>query len=445
MKRILIFLLVVNFFFISNVRAEEQAFNFFITKKKVDYNKLFRQVLEKVKQEYVEEVKDEQLIEAALEGMLSSLDPHSAFLNEKEYQEMRTSIKGEIGGIGVELTMERGFVKVVSPYEDSPAFKAGIKSGDYVTMIDGKFVKGMTLTQVAEKMRGKPKTKLKLKIYRESTSETLDISLVRDIIKIVPVKTKLVANDVALLRIANFSENVAIQLKREFEKLKEQVKENNNTLKGVILDLRWNPGGLLEQSTEVAELFLEDDVIVTMKGRIPEANVVIKAQGYDITQGLPMVVLINGGTASAPEIVAGALQDNKRALLVGTRTFGKGVAQTVMPIDGGNAIKLTTARYYTPLGKAIQLHGITPDVVVEEAVVTPVKGLGYPSESSLFGHLEGEDQQDQASEQNVLVNPNKKSQQYLSTLDKKESQDFQLLRAIDLVKGMALYSERWSD
>lgn len=446
MKRILVFLLVLNLACVNDIGAQEQLYNIFANKKKVDYNKLFKQIMEKVKQDYVEEVKDEQLIESALQGMLSSLDPHSAFLNEKEFQDLRMSTKGEFGGIGIEITMEKGFIKIVSPYEDSPAFKAGVKVGDYITMIDDQFVKGMTLAQSAEKMRGKPKTKLKLRLYREATGETLDVTLVRDIIKIVPVKVKLVANDVALLRIASFSENAALQLKKEFQKLQEQAKENNVLLKGVILDLRWNPGGLLEQSQEVTELFLEDGTIVTIKGRIKEANRVIKAQGYDMTEGLPIAVLINGGSASAAEIVAGALQDNKRALVVGTKSFGKGLVQTIFPVDGGNAIKLTTSRYYTPSGKSIQLQGIDPDVVVEEAVVTPVKGLEFGSESSLYGRLDGENQQQEQSEQNanVLVNPNKKPPQTVTVLGKRDSEDFQLLRAIDLVKGMALYSEKLS-
>lgn len=447
MKRVLVFLLLFSVFVACSAAAQEQVYNFFTSKKSVDYNKLFKQVMEKVKQDYVEEVKDGQLIEAALQGMLSSLDPHSTFLNEKEYQEMRMSAKGEFGGIGVEITMEKGFIKIVSPYEDSPAFKAGIKVGDYITMIDDQFVRGMSLSQAAEKMRGKPRTKLKLRLYRESSGETIEVTLTRDIVKIIPIKARIIANDVALLRIAGFSENAALQLKREFQRLQEQAKEPNNMIRGVILDLRWNPGGLLDQSKEVTELFLEEGVIVSMKGRIKEANMIIKANGYDMTGGLPLVVLINGGSASAAEIVAGALQDNKRALIVGTRSFGKGLVQTIMPIDGGNAIKLTTARYYTPSGRSIQLSGIEPDVVVEEAVVTPVKGLEFGSESALFGHLEGDPiQQEQGGEQNTTttVINSRKSQPFSTTLGKKDSEDFQLLRAVDLVKGMALYSERLS-
>jgi carboxyl-terminal processing protease len=419
----------------------QSSFNYyslFVNKNDLNYDHLFKEVMEKTKQDYVEEVTDKKLIESAIEGMLSSLDPHSTFLNEKDFQEMRISTKGEFGGLGIEVTMEKGFVKVISPYEDSPAFKAGIKAGDFITMIDGTVVKGLTLSQAVEKLRGKPKSKVKLTIYRESTSESFDVNPTREIVKIIPVKAKLVANDVALIKITSFNENTATLVRKEFLKMREQAKEKGSTLRGLVLDLRWNPGGLLEQSKEVSELFLEDDIIVSTKGRVSEANHIYRANGVDISEGLPIAVLINGGSASAAEIVAGALQDNKRALVVGTKSFGKGSVQTVIPLPGNTAMKLTTSRYYTPSGRAIQANGIEPDVIVEEAVVTPVKMPGgTTSETSLVGHLLQEPDTKAKSIQNA-----KKLQQISATLDSKEAEDYQLLRAIDIVKGMALYSER---
>ncbi len=428
----------------SQAFATEQAqqsgfsyYNLFVSKNEVNYDQLFKEVMEKTKQEYVEEVNDKKLIEASIEGMLSSLDPHSTFLNEKELQEMRISTKGEFGGLGIEVTMEKGFVKIISPYEDSPAFKAGIKAGDFITMIESTVVKGMTLSQAVEKLRGKPKSKVKLTIFRESTSESFDVVAIRDIVKVIPVKAKLVADNVALIKITTFNENAASLVKKEFTKLHEQAKERGTTLRGLILDLRWNPGGLFEQSREVAEMFLEDGIVVSTKGRIPESNQVYRASGVDITDGMPIVVLINGGSASAAEIVAGALQDNKRALIVGTKSFGKGSVQTVMPLPGNTAMKLTTSRYYTPSGKAIQANGIEPDVLVEEAVLTKVKSTStIPNESSLVGHLLQEPDKGRVHQ--------KKIQQISAMLDPKEADDYQLLRAIDVVKGMALYSERLS-
>ena len=438
----------------NNSLAQENVYNFLIGKQTVDYNKLFKEVMDKVKKDYVDEVTDAKLIEAALEGMLSALDPHSGFLNEKEFQEMKITTKGEFGGIGIEVTMDKGFLKVISPYEDGPAFKSGIKVGDYITIIDDQVVKGLSLSQAVEKLRGKPKTKVKLGVYRESSGESLEFSLMRDIIRIVPVKAKIVASDVALLRVSNFSENTATLLKKEFFRLVDQAKESNTELKGIILDLRWNPGGLLDQAKEVTELFLEDGVIVTTKGRLPDANKVFKANGFDVTEGLPLVILINGGSASASEIVAGALQDNKRGLLVGTKTFGKGSVQTVQPLIGNMAMKLTTSRYYTPSGRSIQANGIEPDVMVEEAVVTPVKGGDYgANEASLVGHLGSEDGEElknnkTQSQQNKKTSQSGKQpsiRQLQDNLSGKEMEDFQLLRAVDMVKGMALYSERFSN
>lgn len=420
-------------------------YNLLVGKNDVQYDTLMKDVIERVKQDYVETVTDKALYEAAIEGMLSSLDPHSTFLNEKEFQDMRASTKGEFGGLGMEVTMEKGFVKVISPYEDSPAFKAGVKVGDFITMIDGQVVKGLSLTQAVDKLRGKPRTKVKVTIYRESTNESYDLMLTREIIKIVPVKSKLVGNaEVALIKISSFNETTGALVRKEFFKLADQAREKKSELRGIVLDLRYNPGGLLDQSREVSELFMENGTIVSTKGRIPEANQVYTANGHDISEGLPIVILINGGSASASEIVAGALQDNKRALIVGTKSFGKGSVQTVMPLAGGTAMKLTTSRYYTPLGHAIQANGITPDVVVEEAVVTPVKNPFKTTEASLNKHLAKEPDLTAKSLNQAQSQATPSEQTATGITQIKETEDYQLLRAIDIVKGMALYSERLS-
>lgn len=423
--------------------AQEGFYGLFGGKEsKINYPELLAAVIEKVKQEYVEDVKEKELYESAIEGMLSSLDPHSTYLNEKEFRDMKISTKGEFGGLGIEVTMEKGWMKVISPYEDSPAFKAGVKVGDYITMIDGKVVKGMTLTQAVDALRGKPRSRVKVTIYREPTNETIDLVIVRELIRIIPVKAKLVGGDVAHIKISSFSETTAYLARKEYFKLEDQAKEKKISLKGIIIDLRWNPGGLLDQSKEVTELFMDEGVIVSTKGRIPEANQIYSATGRDISDGLPIVILINGGSASASEIVAGAFQDNKRGLVAGTKSFGKGSVQTIMPMPGGTAIKITTAKYYTPSGRSIQAEGIQPDVVIEEAVVTPVNDKsGQSNEASLLGHFENEPQE-VVTKKNKLTNKNN-AKVDVSKLDKEE--DFQLLRAIDLVKGMALYSERFSN
>lgn len=408
-------------------------YGYLVGKDKTDYKNLYNEVLQRVKTDYVEEVSDKDLVEKSLDGMLSSLDPHSQFLNEREFNDLKNSLRGEFGGIGVEITMDRGFVKVISPYEDGPGFKAGIKIGDYITAIDGQVVKGMTLSDAAEKLRGKPKSKVLVSIYRESTGETMDLTISRELIKITPVKSRIVGGDVGMIKVATFGENTAQQVKREFNRLTDQARSEKTDLAGLIIDLRWNPGGILDESKAMVELFVENGIIVSTKGRIPEANNVYRAEGSDITEGLPIVVLVNGGSASASEIVAGALQDNKRALIVGTKTFGKGSVQSIIPLpDGKTAMKITTSLYYTPSGRSIQADGIEPDVVVEEALITPIKNPNLNNEADLVGHLQNED---------------KKSKDKLRgkrppSLGGKDNEDFQLVRAIDLVKGMSLYSTK---
>lgn len=394
------------------------------------YQQLFEHVVARVKAEYIEELSDKELIEKAMAGMLRALDPHSDYYNEKEFSGMHEALKGEFGGLGMEVTMEHGVVKVISPYEDGPAFAAGIKTGDYIIAIEGQSIRGLSLAEAVEKLRGKPKSKVKITVFREENSEQLDLNLTREIVKIIPVKSRLIDNSVALIKIASFAnEKTAELVKKEWQKLIEQA--TNKELEGLVLDLRWNPGGLLEQAQEVVELFLENGVIVSTKGRLPNTNQVYRAKGKDITEGLPIVVLVNAGSASASEIVAAALQENKRAIVVGTKTFGKGSVQMVssVPMTNG-AMKLTTSRYYTPLGNAIQARGVEPDVEVEPGKVTTINQPKILDEASLNGHLQQE--QNNNAKNKIL---GKKSQE----------DDFQLLRAVDLVKGMSLYSNRLSN
>lgn len=424
------------FIVLSNLSfAQEDGISgFLISKQKVNFHDLFNDVLQRVKSDYVTPKNDQELIEAALEGMLSALDPHSTYLNEKDFNDMRISTKGEFGGLGIEVTMEKGFIKVISPYEDSPAFKAGIKIGDFITMIEGESVKGMTLSQAVDKLRGKPKSKVSLTIYRDTSGETLEMSVMRDIIKIIPVKAAIVGDDIAHIKISSFSETASKVVKSEFFRLQDQAKADGKPLQGLILDLRWNPGGLLDQAQEITDLFMEKGIVVSTKGRLKESTQIYYANGKDIANGMPIVVLINGGSASASEIVAGALQDNKRALLVGTKSFGKGSVQTVMPVQGGGAIKITTSLYYTPSGHSIQASGIEPDVVVEDAIVTPVVNKGMKeTEAMLNGHLKTP----KDSAQSYIDKP---AGSYAG--NNQTPTDYQLLRAIDVVKGIALVQDR---
>src|SRR5580692_6431043 len=355
---------------------------------------LFGDVFEKVRSNYVEEVSDDTLIEGAINGMLTSLDPHSNYLNAKNFTDMKVQTRGEFGGLGIEVSMENGLVKVVSPIDDTPAAKAGLKPGDLITQIDSSPVQGMTLPEAVEKMRGPINSEITLKI-RRSGKDPFDVKLQRATIKIQSVRSHLEGNDVGYIRITSFNEQTDVGLENAMKNLKQQA---GSKLAGVVLDLRNNPGGLLDQAVAVSDDFLNQGEIVSTRGRRPDDAQRYNAHPGDISGGLPMVVLINGGSASASEIVAGALQDHHRAILVGTRSFGKGSVQTIIPLPGHGAMRLTTARYYTPSGRSIQAKGIDPDIVVEAAKIEhPAGDASAVAKKSEEGKDDPESPGDQAT------------------------------------------------
>jgi carboxyl-terminal processing protease len=379
---------------------------------------LFGDVFERVREDYVEEVSDEQLIEAAIQGMLSSLDPHSTYLNPKTYRDMRVQTRGEFGGLGIEVTMEGGYVKVVSPIDDTPAYRAGVKAGDLITHLDGEAVLGLTLNQAVERMRGSIGTSIKLTILRQGT-EPFDVSITRDRITIRSVRHR-VEGDIGYIRITSFSEQTEAGLINAVAQLK---KELGNRLIGYVVDLRNNPGGLLDQAVAVSDAFLERGEVVSTRGRHEASAQRFNSKPGDLAAGLPLVVLINGGSASASEIVAGALQDHRRAIVIGTRSFGKGSVQTIVPLGRDGAMKLTTQRYYTPSGRSIQATGIDPDIEVRQATLEYVDGPRR-SEGDLRGALENDqDNGDPAGEDQAAPDA---------------VEDYQLIRALDLLRGIAL-------
>ncbi len=386
---------------------------------------LFGEVMERAKANYVEEVSDKQLIEAAINGMLTSLDPHSSYLDEKDFKYMNEQTSGKFGGLGIEITMEQGVVKIVSPIDDTPAFKAGLKPGDYITHIDGETIIGMSLNEAVDKMRGKPGTKVKLTI-RRINEKPFDVTLKREEIKTQSVKTDIKDDDVFYIRIGSFSEDVDTDIKKAFEKVQKNRKE---PLKGIVLDVRNNPGGLLDQAVAVSSLFLDQGEVVSTRARNEEDTLRYSAKGKDITNGMPIVVIINNGSASASEIVAGALQDHKRAVIIGEKSFGKGSVQTVVPLGDYGAMRLTTAKYYTPSGRSIQATGIEPDIVVHPAKVEEFTNEYGFSEAEYTNALENETVKDDKDKKD------KKDE------DKDWRLDYQLSRAVDLVKALSVYTE----
>lgn len=389
---------------------------------------LFGEIMERTKVSYVEEVSDQKLIEAAINGMLSSLDPHSSFLDAKSFQYLNEQTQGKFGGLGLEVTMENGVVKVVSPIDDTPAYRAGLKPGDYIISLDGTTVVGMSLTEAVDKMRGKAGTKIKLTI-RRGTEKPFDVTLKREEIKIQSVKSELKAKDVAYIRISSFSEEVDKNIEDALEKMQ---KETKNGVKGLVIDVRNNPGGLLDQAVAVSDLFLDSGEIVSTRSRNEEETLKYNATRGDIAEGLPIVVLINDGSASASEIVAGALQDHRRAVIMGQKSFGKGSVQSVIPFPKYGAVRLTTARYYTPSGRSIQAKGIEPDIEVLPAKleVYNLEGLTI-SEAELKNALSNDEDGKKSADGKDKGKADK---------DDDLQKDYQLLRAVDTVKALSIYN-----
>jgi carboxyl-terminal processing protease len=393
------------------------------------------EVLDKVKTDYVEEKTDDQLKESAVSGILSSLDPHSSFLNAEDLQEMSIHTKGEFGGVGIEITTEMSVAKVVSAIDDTPAFKVGIKSGDYIIRIDGKSTYSMKIDEIVKKIRGKVNTPVRLTIYRKGEKEPLEKTILRKIIKIKPIKSNKF-NDVAYIKITTFSEKTYENLVQELKKLKNQIGEKN--LKGLVLDLRNNPGGLLDQAIHVTAGFLnKEKTVVSIKGRSGTIKEYHTDQDEVLVPNLPIVILINEGSASASEIVAGALQDHKRAVIMGTKSFGKGSVQTVIPLDKNQgALKMTTALYYTPMGRSIQAMGIQPDIELAQASIEKIKNIDKESEADLKGHIEVNIQEAIEKSTNSKDDKNKITDENIDIYQK----DYQLARALDLIRGIGLYN-----
>ena len=411
---------------------------------------LFADVFDKVRTDYVEPVNDEELIEAALNGMLSSLDPHSSYLNPKNSKDMDIQTRGEFGGLGLEVTMENGWVKVVSPIDDTPAFRAGMQPGDFITHLDGEPVQGLSLSEAVDRMRGLANTDIKLTVRRLGVENPFEVKLTRAVIKVQTVKGQ-TQGDIGYIRISQFSATTNDDLKRIVAQLK---KDMGKPPVGFVIDLRNNPGGLLDQAVAVSDSFLEKGEIVSTRSRRPEDTQRFNARPGDIADGLPLVVLINDGSASASEIVAGALQDHKRAVIMGTRSFGKGSVQTLIPLPGHGSMRLTTARYYTPSGRSIQAVGIEPDIKVQQSRVEPVAGADHErrSEASLRKSLpnpdgttiekdKGKDKQQDAKPVVPVAAPAAGAKAETPGVIKlgDPAQDYQLARALDLLRGLSLY------
>src|SRR5207237_1024480 len=363
---------------------------------------LFGDVFERVRADYVEKPDDGKLIESAINGMLAGLDPHSSYMDSKSFRDMQVQTRGEFGGLGIEVTMEEGRIKVVAPIDDTPAAKAGVMANDIITHLDDEAVQGLTLNQAVEKMRGPVNTKIRLKIMRKGQDKPIEVSITRDVIRVRSVRSRVDGDDIGFIRISQFNEQTSEGLKKAIADITTQV--GKDKLKGYILDLRNNPGGLLDQAISVSDAFLERGEIVSTRGRNAEETQRYSARPGDLTNGKPVIVLINGGSASASEIVAGALQDHKRATILGTRSFGKGSVQTIIPLGNNNgALRLTTARYYTPSGKSIQAKGIVPEIEVLQDVPDDLKARSdTKGEASLRGHLKTQEGEEQTGSQSYI-------------------------------------------
>jgi len=382
---------------------------------------LFSSVFERIKTSYVEKPDDSKLLEGAINGMISALDPHSRYMNEKGWSDMQETTHGEFGGLGIEVTMEDGLVKVVTPIDDTPAAKAGMLSGDVITQIDDEIIQGMTLEQAVSRMKGPASSKIRLRVARKGSAAPIDVAIVREIIRVRPVRHKTDGGDIGYIRITRFNEQTTDGLKKAIANIAREIPADKLT--GYVIDLRNNPGGLLDQAVSVSSAFMSRGEVVSTRGRSAEETQRFTARGGDITRGKPLVVLINGGSASASEIVAGALRDHKRATLIGTRTFGKGSVQTIIPLGAGNgALALTTARYFTPSGRSIQAQGIAPDIEVLQDVPDELKNrFELKGEASMRGHLAADGAEQPGSQ--AWVPPNDKD-------DKALTAAFNLLRGV---------------
>ena len=424
---------VITFFFITS------SFSLANSEKKQEVNtlplneiRIFTEIFSKIKSDYVENIEDSTLLKNAIRGMLQGLDPHSAYLDKDSYKELQEGTSGEFGGLGIEVGYEDGFVKVISPIDDTPAKRAGIKAGDLIIRLDGKSVKGISLMEAVKMMRGKPGSEIELTILRGGEEKPFNVTIVRDIITVKNIKAETIESAFGYIRISNFQIHTVDDLSKALVKLEN---ENNNMLKGLVLDLRNNPGGLLNAAVGVSDLFLDKGLIVYTEGRVKGSKLKFNAKPSEMFKDIPIIVLVNGGSASASEIVAGALQDHRRAIIMGERTFGKGSVQTILPMNDETALKLTTARYYTPSGRSIQASGIEPDMIVKN-IKFDVKqknnmGNGLIKESDLTGHLDSE----------VTKNDSNQKKDNVDNSSLAET-DYQLYEALNVLKGLSIHLKK---
>ena len=392
----------------------------------------FAEIFSKIKNDYVENINDKKLLENAIRGMLRGLDPHSAYLDKEAYKELQEGASGKFGGLGIEVGYENGFVKVISPIDDTPAQRAGVKAGDLIIKLDGKSVKDISLMEAVKMMRGKPGSEIVLTILREGEEKPFNLPVVRDVITVKNIKSETIEPGLMYIRISNFQIHTVDDMRKSLKKLKN---ENTDNLKGLVLDLRNNPGGLLNAAVGVSDLFLNNGLIVYTEGRIKDSKLKFTAKPTEVFKNIPIIVLVNGGSASASEIVAGALQDHKRAIIMGERTFGKGSVQTILPMSDETALKLTTARYYTPSGRSIQASGIEPDMIVKNIQfnITNSNNMnnGLIKEADLSGHLDNE-----IAENNIDID--KKAESNSSLVEN----DYQLYEAINVLKGLSIHLKK---
>ena len=424
---------VITFFFITS------SFSLANSEKKQEVNtlplneiRIFTEIFSKIKSDYVENIEDSTLLKNAIRGMLQGLGPHSAYLDKDAYKELQEGTSGEFGGLGIEVGYEDGFVKVISPIDDTPAKRAGIKAGDLIIRLDGKSVKGISLMEAVKMMRGKPGSEIELTILRGGEEKPFNVTIVRDIITVKNIKAETIESAFGYIRISNFQIHTVDDLSKALTKLES---ENNNMLKGLVLDLRNNPGGLLNAAVGVSDLFLDEGLIVYTEGRVKGSKLKFNAKPSEMFKDIPIIVLVNGGSASASEIVAGALQDHRRAIIMGERTFGKGSVQTILPMNDETALKLTTARYYTPSGRSIQASGIEPDMIVKN-IKFDVKqnnnmGNGLIKESDLTGHLDSE----------VTKNDSNQKKDNIDNSSLAET-DYQLYEALNVLKGLSIHLKK---